>query len=261
MHVTAENEARYSEAVERMISFRYPTFRALARSRSLRVVGMNVQQSLGALRDRLRKRRLLLKDPLAVFSAEWLARRFEASVVILVRHPASFVSSIKRLNWGFDYERNWLAQPSLMRDLLPGYESEFRGYRGEVDLVGEGIVVWNAIYDVVAGYRERHPEWTIVRYEDLAGAPVPLFRRLYDDLGLTWSDAAERTIVSHSSGGRHDAEVESKHEIRRDSAAAARAWRDRLAPEEIDRIRRGTERVWRRFYDDPEWEAPSTPPG
>lgn len=256
MHINRTNGSDHVEAVQRMTRFRYPTIGALARSRSARVLAMNVQQAASALRDRLRGRRLLLKDPLALFSTEWLADRFGMWPVVLVRHPASFVSSITRLGWGFDYERNWLAQPLLMDGLLSGYEERFAGYRGEEDLVGEGIVVWNAMYDVVSGYRDRHPGWSVLRYEDIAARPVESFRSLYEKLGLSFGRGVEAKIVAHSSAGNAGgASTRDRHQIRRDSLAAASAWRLRLTPDEIDRVRVGTEDVWRRFYTDADWEA------
>lgn len=256
MHVTGENEDPYTDDVRAMVELRYP-WRSMLRARGARLLAMNVQQAIRATIDRARKRRLLLKDPLALFSAEWLAERFGMDVVILVRHPASFVSSIKRLNWGFDYEQSWLAQPLLMRNLLSGYETAFSGYVGERDLVGEGIVVWNAIYDVVSRYRDLHPGWSVVRYEDLAEQPGTWFRTLYERHGLTWSTQVERTIAAHSSS-ENPGEVapDARHELRRDSSVAARTWHRRLTTAEIERVRTGTEAVWRRFYDDVDWEAP-----
>jgi hypothetical protein len=262
MYITTENESAYLEPVQRLVELRYPVGRALVGTRRARVLAMNLQQSALAARDRMKRKRLLLKDPMALFSAEWLAERFGFTNVVLIRHPASFVSSIKRLDWGFDYERNWLGQPLLMRDLLPAYGSRFAGYRGEEDIVGEGIVVWNAMYEVVSGYRDRHPDWSFVRYEDLAAEPKSGFRRLYGDLGLTWTDAAQQEIARHShSSNPSDVAPSRKHELKRDSKGAASTWHARLTAAEIDRIRAETEPVWRRFYADEEWEAPSPSPG
>ena len=262
MHITAENEGPYVEPLTRLTALRYPTLSSLTRSRGVRVLGMNVQQSAQAARGRLKRQRLLLKDPLALFSAEWLAERFGFKVVMLIRHPASFVSSIKRLNWGFDYERNWSAQPLLMKNLLSGYEDRLAGYRGEVDLVGEGIVVWNAMYDVVAGYRDRHPDWEFVRYEDLAADPLPRFRALYESLGLSWTESTAAEVVrSSQSGNPVDVTPDRKHEIRRHSKAAALSWHTRLSKAEIDRIRTETQTVWPKFYAEEEWEAAGSAPG
>ena len=52
-----------------------------------------------------------------------MAERFDLAVVAMIRNPAAFASSIKRLAWGFDF-RNWLDQELLMRDLLHPFTDE-----------------------------------------------------------------------------------------------------------------------------------------
>jgi hypothetical protein len=253
MYVTEENEEPYVRLVEDVLALRYP-LRSLARSRSLRDVAQQVPEAARSVVYRLRGRRTLLKDPMALFSAEWLARRFGMEVVVMIRHPAAFVSSIKKLNWGFDYERNWLAQELLMRDLLGPHSASFEDYRGEVDLVGEGIVMWNAMYDVVRGYRDRHPGWHFVKYDDLADDPASGFRDLYAGLGLTWDRRARREVErSTSTANVKEVPAWRRRAIRRDSRAAKRTWAQRLTPEEVQRVRRGVAEVAASFYGDEDW--------
>ena len=253
MYLTKENAAPYESAVADLLSFRYP-FRALARARSARTVARQVPEIARSLRYRAGRRRTLVKDPMALFSAEWLARRFGMEVVVMIRHPAAFVGSIKKLNWGFDYERNWLAQDLLMRDLLPGWEETFEGYVGEVDLVGEGIVMWNAMYAVVRGYKERHPDWHFVRYDDLADDPLEGFRDLHGRLDLPWDERA-RAAVEDATSSSNVKEVPAwrRRAIKRDSKAAKRTWEQRLTPEEVARVRREVAGVAASFYPEEDW--------
>lgn len=254
MYLTDENAGPYERDVENLVHLRYPLLRSLSRSRSARQLAQQAPEIARSAVYRAGRRRTLLKDPMALFSAEWLSRTFEMDVVVTIRHPAAFVSSIKKLNWGFDYERNWLAQDLLMRDLLGPWADSFRGYRGEVDLVGEGIVMWNAMYDVVRGYRERHPDWHFVKYDDLADDPQSGFRDLYGRAGLTWDERAQRE-VTRSSNESNVKEVSTRRRraIRRDSRAAKRTWTQRLSPDEIDRVREGVAEVAASFYEDEDW--------
>jgi hypothetical protein len=254
MYITDENAGPYRAQLERVMELRYPLWDVLKNTRKPKQLARQVPEVPRALAYRWKKLRPLLKDPLAIFSSEWLARTFDMQVVVMIRHPAAFISSIKRLNWGFDYEEHWLAQELLMRDLLGHRAAEYRGYQGEIDLVGEGIVMWNSIYDVISQFRERHPEWYFIRYEDLAGDPVTGFEELYGQLGLRWSDQV-RAGVARSSGSQNPKEVRPsrRRAVRRDSAAAKQTWLRRLTPEEIDRIRRETAEVSGRFYGDEDW--------
>jgi hypothetical protein len=254
MYITDENEAPYRDAFQRVMSLRYPVLDVLKNTRSAKQLARQAPEIPRSLWYRARRLRPLLKDPLAIFSAEWLASRFGAEVVVMIRHPAAFIGSIKRLNWGFDYEENWLPQDLLMRDLLGHRADQFRGYQGEVDLVGEGIVIWNAIYDVISGYQRRHPDWSFVRYEDLAEAPLKGFEDLYERIGLTWSDRVRRDIgASSGSGNPKEVPVWRRRAVKRDSASAKKTWQVRLSPDEIRRIRTETEEVASRFYSDADW--------
>lgn len=253
MYLTEVNAGPYESAIEDMLSFRYPA-RSLLRSRSPKDVARQVPEIGRSLLYRARKRRALLKDPMALFSAEWLARRFGMQVVVMIRHPAAFVSSLVKLNWGFDYERNWLPQNLLVQDLLARWAPAFEGYRGEVDLVGEGIVMWNAMYDVVDGYRRRHPEWHFVKYDDLADDPVSGFHQLYDGLGLRWDERVRSEIVSSTSSTNvKEVPAWRRRAIKRDSRAAKRTWVRRLTTEEIERVRHEVSEIASRFYDDSDW--------
>jgi hypothetical protein len=254
MYVTAENEAPYREPLQRVVDLRYPVVDVMRNTRSLKQLVRQAPEIPRSFMFRRRHLRPLLKDPLALFSSEWLARTFDMDMIVMVRHPAAFISSIKRLNWGFDYEQNWLPQELLMRDLLGHRADEYRGYQGEIDLVGEGIVVWNSIYDVVTRFKERHPEWNFIRYEDLATNPLAGFEDLYGRVGLTWSlEVAERITESSGSSNPKEVPVWRRRAVKRDSASAKKTWLGRLTPQEVERIRIGTDEVAQRFYSDADW--------
>ena len=48
--------------------------------------------------------RPLYKDPIAVFSAEWFFESLNAKIIVCIRHPAAFVSSLKNLGWTFNFD-------------------------------------------------------------------------------------------------------------------------------------------------------------
>ena len=110
----------------------------------------------------------LLKDPIAVFSAEWLNTTFGTEPVLLVRHPAAFAASVKRLDLRHPFG-HFLAQPLLMRDWLEPYAEQLETFaRREQDIVDQAILLWNVIHHALAEYRTRHPDWILLRLEDLS---------------------------------------------------------------------------------------------
>jgi hypothetical protein len=177
-------------------------------------------------------------------------------VVVMIRHPAAFAGSLLQLDWPrFDFG-NLARQPRLLRDLAGPYEDDIRSFDpGRQDLVEEAVLLWNVIHHVIAGYRDRHPGWRFVRHEDLAEEPLKGFHELYEGLDLEWDRIAERIVV-RSSTGRAEVPAYLHRTVRRDSRAARWTWRDRLSPEDRDRVRAGTAEVAAAFYGDEDWNPP-----
>lgn len=249
MYISDENAAVYEDAVERVLQLRYPAFASLTASRTPKELVRQVPEVGRSLVHRARGLRPLLKDPFALFSCEWLSDRFGVLPMIMVRKPVAFVSSIKRLGWGFDYEQNWLAQPLLMRDHLARHAATFEGYQGEIDLVGEGIVMWNVIYEFVAKLRQRRPDFVYVIYEELAAQPMEGFEELYSQARLRWDEKVRTRIAGFSnSANPKDVSPRNRRAIKRDSRAASETWRSRLTPQEIDRVTQETAAVAAEFY-------------
>lgn len=198
------------------------------------------------LDNRRRRLRPLLKDPIAVFSAEWLARAFNADVVTIVRHPAAFVHSFTRAGWPFDF-RNLLGQPLLMEHYLQPFADEIQAaVRVRPDPVDSAALLWRVIYHTVWICHERHPSWCRVRHEDLSLDPSGEFHRLFRRLDLPFTSAVQENIVESTSGHREGW-------LRRDSRENVGIWRRGLRTEEIERIRRQVDDVSSRFYSDAEW--------
>jgi hypothetical protein len=254
LYVCPENEGPYVSAVEAVLALRYPLARDLRRFRTARQVGQSALEWIRSVGPRARGARTLVKDPIALFSAEWLARRFGMLPVVMIRHPAAFAGSLKRLGWTFDF-RNWAQQDLLLRDLLAPYADEIRDFarrpRGVVD---QAILMWNAMHDVIRGYRERYPDWTFVKYEELADRPAEGFPEIARSVDLPWGPTLDAAVASLSSE-RNAGEVPrwAHRRVRRNSRAAARTWLTRLSEEERQRVRAGTAEVASAFYTEAEW--------
>jgi hypothetical protein len=253
-YVCAENEELYLTAVRDMLAFRYRTGASVRGVRS----GMDAAKVANDVfrweRYRMQRARPLLKDPLALFSSEWLAERFHMRVLVLIRHPAGFASSLQRYRWTHPFD-HFLRQPLLMRDRLEPFRRQIEEFaRTEHDCLDQAILLWNVIHHTICDYRERHPDWLFRRYEDIGGRPLPEFDRLYRELGLDFSPAARRAVSEHSKT-TNPQEARDARVLKRDSRAAVRTWTTRLSPEEIDRVRRGTQGIAGAFYTDADWET------
>ena len=196
-----------------------------------------------------------MKDPVAVFSAPWLARHFDMNVVVMIRHPAAFCSSLKKLNWRFDFN-DFLAQPQIMRETrLADFESEIRYFaENEQEIILQGALLWNCMYAVINEYRMRYPGWLFLKHEELSMDPVDSFRKVYAELGLEFTTSV-RTAIEESSGEQNPSEPETGDEfsLRRNSKENVSNWKSRLTDREILTIKERTSDVSRLFYSDLEW--------
>lgn len=254
-YVCAENEAEYAPHVDRTLRFSYDLRAQLSDVRSPKEAVRTAQGIARFARGRVRRARPLLKDPIAVFSSEWIADRYDAQVVVLARHPASFASSLLRLGWTHDFG-SFLAQPLLMRDHLAPYEDEIRRFASEEHTALEqAILLWRLIYGTLTVFRERRPDWTFVRHEDLSLDPVAGFADLYATLEIPFDDRARQRIQEASSAENPD-ELRERHDVRLHSRAIVDAWRRRLSADEIEQIRSGVEDVAPAFYGPEDWELP-----
>ncbi len=230
-------QGMWPDEVARAVALRFPwasqSVEAL-RHRRLRRLGATAVAASRARRQGLRP---LIKDPIAVFSTEWMVDRFALTPVVLIRDPVAFVGSLKERNWAFDFW-HWADQPLLLEDLLAPYRDEImRQARQPGSIVEQGILQWNAFYSVVCAFRERHPDWLILRYEDLAADPAAQFQTLYRRLGLPFGQRQQAVLSRLSSGG---AGPKDAMDLRRDSTSSLESWRARLTPDEVEQVRRGT---------------------
>jgi hypothetical protein len=253
-YVCEENAAPYVRPIERSLAFDYRVGAELRTVRKLKDAGRMGRDWARWQRYRRQRAAPLYKDPIAVYSAEWLAGRFDMDVVCIIRHPCAFAASIKRLNWA--YTRRFgdlLDQPLLMRDFLGGYADELRDYsQREHDIVDQGALLWRVQTEAIVRHRERHGDWTFVRLEDLSREPVERFRDVYDRVGLRW-DAGVEAMVRSTSDASNPAEASRPDSVKRDSAAHVTNWKRRLTDAEIERVRTACEPLWTQFYDDADW--------
>jgi len=253
-YVTEANEEPYLAPLACTLGFRYDFSAELQTLRGPRDVARLVRDWGRFRASRLLRRRALVKDPIALLAAPWLASRFDMRVVVLIRHPAAFASSLKRLDWRFDFA-NLLDQDLLLADGAIAYVEEMeRLVHGEPDIIDQAALLWKVLYEVVDRYREEHPDWIFLRHEDVSRSPLEQFRCLFGQLDVGWTDDVER-YVQRTTRAENPAEAPEgqAHQLQRDSQANVTSWKGRLQPVEIERIRRGTEPVASRFYGEADW--------
>jgi hypothetical protein len=251
-YICEENENQFMRAFEELLEFDYNLWDEIRSIRSRKDFLRMGRDFLIFYNGLMRGQRLLLKDPFAVFSTPWFARRLDCKVIITVRHPAAFASSLKRLSWPFDFQ-DLLNQPLLMRDHLEPYRREMESMPSD-DVIGQAALLWKLIYRSVHATREQYRDFIIVRNEDLSRDPIPAYRDLYNALGLEFTGRVEKFILN-SSSSENPKELSNKkvHGFKLDSLANIDSWKKRMTAEEIDRVRKITQEISPLYYSDEEW--------
>lgn len=262
-YITDENSYKFEKYLENLLKFKYPLWKNLTHADGMSNAAEMLWVFANFSMQRLKRNTAVMKDPLAIFSAPWLSRHFDMNVLVMIRHPAAFCSSLKTLNWTFDFNQ-FLVQPQIMRETrLADFEAEIRYFaENEQEIVLQGALLWNCIYAVVDEYRRDYPGWLFVKHEDLSMNPVGNFEKIYAELGLDFTTSV-RTVIEESSGGQRpksritlnpfEQARDDGFSLRRNSKVDFLKWKTRLSDREILTIKERTSDVSKLFYSDLEW--------
>lgn len=134
----------------------------------------------------------VIKDPTGSFLTEYLYTQFQVKPVIVIKHPASFIASIKRLQWWQSMERI-TNKPHLITDYFTDDE-EFI-HRDYSDPLVSTAAYWRATYKVLLAQANKYPSWQIITHEQLSQKPLHVFKKLYRNLDLPWHQSIESRII------------------------------------------------------------------
>ena len=248
-------EARVEAELKRIFALRYPLRHSLSEAESWRGRARAIRACGRRLLHRWQGRQAVVKDPIAVFSAEWIAQCVNPKVIVLVRHPAAFAESLQRKQWSHPFD-HFLQQPALMNEHLAPFADQIRAMAEQPhDVIDQASLLWCLIYTVVRTYWQRNDDWILLRHEDLARRPVDAFGDLYERLGMDFTPDIRTQVKTHSQTSNTTSADRVDH-IRRDSQSVIHRWKSALSPREIGRIEAHTRPLADTFYNPDEWQIP-----
>jgi len=187
----------------------------------------------------------LIKDPIAVFLVEPLYRMRELDCFFLVRHPLSFVGSLKRLGWNFKVH-----PLSRNRDLCAMYLPELVDVDPDtLSWTEHAAYIWLAIGRQLEHLKQAEIPIIPVFHEEISADPVAHYRRIYDHLGLEWTPKVSSRITETSTAsGKAGAQSGVVHDFFRDASSIFDHSVAQLDPEQIDTIARITKPILDTWY-------------
>ena len=253
MYVTDENETPFYEPLKNTLAFRFNLSAELPTLHSPRLVGRLAKNWYNFSLHRLRQSIPLMKDPIALFSTEWLSKRYEMHVIVLIRHPAAFASSLIRMNWGHDFT-GFHEQTLLMKDYLGHFANEIEEFtKNKQDLLDQAILLWRMMHHTILRYQTAHNDWLFLRHEDISNDPLHHFTYIFKYLNLTFTEHVKTTIEDYTNSSNHS-EAQKGHLLtKRDSKSNIKSWKKKLTEQEITHIRNKVEDISHKFYSDSDW--------
>jgi len=258
-YLNDEEKINFQKDFQNTLSFHYSIKQGLLGAATVREYARVAYDAVHSNYYRLSNRRTFVKDPNALLLAEWLASTFDMQVIVMIRHPAAFISSLMTLNWHFPFG-DYLKQPQLMQDYLSEYEKEIIHYsEHEQPLIDQAILAWKTLHHVIAEYQIKHADWLFVRHEDLSRNPEQGFEEMYRFAGLSFDENVCSLVKSYSDSANPkdmtstEISVSSSKSIKRDSTSNIFNWKKRLSKDEIAYIRDKTEPVANAFYTEKDW--------
>jgi hypothetical protein len=175
-------------------------------------------------------------------------------VIVLIRHPAAFTSSITRLNWKHNFS-HFLHQPLLMRDYLYSFESEIRAFvETEHAILEQAILLWRIIHSTILQYQAKHQDWIFIRHEDISADPLYHFEYLYKKMNLTLTGREKQIIEDYSSEDNPTEATRGHTFVKRNSKSNMKSWQKKFSKEELLTLRTQVEEISHKFYSDADWE-------
>lgn len=251
-YICDDNGDKYRPTFDKMLNFEYALSSQIGTLKTKGDLLRTFVDQTAFLTATWQNRKAVIKDPFAVFSIPWLLKTFSCNTVIMVRHPAAFVSSLKYLHWLFDFQ-HLLEQPLLMRDWLEPYRAEMKNIKNN-DIVGQASLLWTLIYGTVHKIAEQYPEILVLRHEDISQNPLESYRNLYKHMGLKFSLKAQSAILASSSTNNpKELNKKTSHLVSLNSRANIKNWQHRLSSDEIRSVKERTTEIANLYYDDKDW--------
>jgi hypothetical protein len=191
--------------------------------------------------------RIVIKEVASFMSLEWIYKRYNPSVLVVIRHPCAVALSER--NKGTSTERpimEILQQIPLVADHLYPFITVMKKAKKPFEIYG---AIWAARNRVIANLLSHYPEWRTIFYEDLCKNPLGYFHELFDHFSLNWSSKVQtfinRTTTKKKLG---------TYSISRVTEKQIDKWKSEMTRTEIEQVRTFVEPFNLPFYNlESEW--------
>lgn len=185
------------------------------------------------------KKTRLVKSVHCILSMEYLISRLSIRSVVIIRHPASVVSSCLQMQ-NPDLDRKIYQNTRLMKTLFGEDLPDTSALTTAEAWAGYQVAIF---YKVIARLIERHPNIPLIIYEDFCVDTVTKAQDLFDSLQLPFTAEVEAFIHKNNIPG-------DGYNTQRIAAQQVDVWKKRLSPAQITEIHKGYTCMAPTYYKD-----------
>tara|TARA_Y100000590_G_scaffold420124_1_gene522488 strand:- start:19 stop:939 length:921 start_codon:yes stop_codon:yes gene_type:complete len=252
LYVNSENEDNYIKYFQNEIKNDF-TFTGISDVKDIKDLNFLLRRKGRCIWRKIKNFNHQIIADRALLSMEWLHQKFDANIVIIIRHPASYVGSCIRQGYFFDFEREIMDQKNLVNNLFKEYLDEINGVIiGKNDILSQHSLLWKIMYSLVAEYEKKYDNWTIIRLEDINKNPLGEFEKLYNKLGLEFTEFCRQKVIEYSTDSKTETPSNGIDDDKRNSKEMIKAWQ-KLPTKDVSKIRSIVDPVSIRWYGNSDW--------
>jgi len=197
----------------------------------------------------VQRRKLVLKDPLALLLTPHLVAEYDFKAVILIRHPGAFLVSLRRMSWQSSVD--WLSDKEEFIRMHAPYLAEIEAGSSFAYRAG---LFWKALYSFAMRVAKDYPAAVhLIRHEDLSLSPHIHLPSVLNHLGIDDISHSLKYAKRSTTGNTVLPPAGQLHEFERDAKSLVTAWQREITEDECDDLRRATMPIVDHLYPDAPW--------
>lgn len=181
----------------------------------------------------------LVKSVHSILSTDLIMQEFDVKPVIIIRHPASIISSCLQMD-NPDMDRKIYENQKLLSFLFKDDLPDFSQIISKESKAALQVAIF---YKFISHLEEKHKDIVMVTHEQLAAQPINEFQSLYAKLDLDFNENVVNFINKNNKSGKG-------YDINRVASDTIDVWKKRLEPGQIDDIILGYNCFTPSYYTD-----------
>ena len=248
-YIHSKNEKKYIQYIENALSNKYHLIHDLSLSKPInkKIKAFYLKANSILRKSFYDSTPLILVEPLGLLSSDWFSKTYKCKMIIIIRHPAAIISSLKlnNIKYNFNGSDSLFVQDEFVNNNnLPKSD----------DIIGQGILMWKILYSHVQKLQKNNKNWIFVKHEDLSIDPMNEFQLLFKKLGLPFRNTTINKINKLCSTDNSNYLLPGQRDKnKRNSKKLIYRWHEILSEDEVLRIREEVSFISDYWYDQNSW--------